>query len=639
MTHGTKKTKWEQRNIVAWDGEGARVFVCHLNGDIVNTHIFNLLANSRGRYISQPGHHQTLRTAHCLEFLIQEDTLSSINCIFAGGYDINMMLVDLPRESIRQLWRKGRVQWNGYKLVYRPRKWFSVSKRDPEKKGGWTRPAVLWDVFGFFQGSFVKSVRKWLKDDVDLEEIQAMKDSRSDFTPLDWDRILEYNAQECALLVLLMKALCRSLDQAGMQLTRFDGAGALATIFLRRYGVKKHMGDIPEWVYRACQQAYSGGRVETPQAGSQLTRLWKYDINSAYVGGCLSLPSWSGAVWEREPRPNDSALDYMVAIEWRLPEAPFYPLFYRTVGGEILYPSSGSGIYWSPEYRAISKHYKEGRDFEVQYAINAYGENELKPFAQVSADYAQRLLFKRQGNMAQQSYKLALASIYGKTAQQEGYVPKTAVSDARYPSYHNLAWASLITSNTRATVYEAGMESPESVVAFATDAVFSTEELRRCRIGDDLNTWTVETYDGITIVQAGVYWLLGPDGWESKYRGFDAGSLTRDTIVDTWRNGGTSVDVTLTRFVGMGTALARTNYDEVWRTWLRQNRKLDIIPKGKRQPIGRNFHDRLEPTRATDNFSDMPSAPYKVIWMDGVRQQDYDVNLRVEEEEWEDSWL
>lgn len=644
MTHGAKKSRWQQRNIVAWDGEGARVFVGYPDGTVENKHVYNLLANSRGRYIATHLAGSDLPTLACLDFMVREDTLSAINVIFAGGYDVNMILKDLPRTALSQLHKTGRVTWAGYRLTYKHRKVFTVARVDHSKKSGYGRSFVLWDVFGFFQSSFVKAIRKWIKDDVGLEVIQDMKHRRSVFTPLDFEDILAYNAQECKLLVMLILEFMESMDEAGMELSRFDGAGAIAAVLLRRYNVKRHMGDIPEWVYRACQVAYAGGRVEAPRIGTHMGQVYRHDVNSAYPSACLDLPSWDSVDWQREAKPDNDAVACMVAIEWRYKEtAPFYPLYYRTHDGEILFPRSGQGIYWYPEYHALSQLYRQGEDYEILYAINAYKEGEVsRPFTGIRQDYAIRLAFKAAGNMAQEAYKLGLNSIYGKCAQQEGYQPGIeGRTDARYPTYHNLAWAGLITSTTRSRVYLAGMECPQQVIAFATDAVFSTQRINGISVGDSLGTWSVDTFDGITIVQPGVYWLLENGEWLSKYRGFDPESLQREKVVEAWSDGTGKVPVKLTRFIGMGSALNRIDFAGKWRSWETQERTLDIIPKGKRQPtLDMDYASQLCYTKATPNLSETMSQAYKIKWMDGTRGNDEEYGmLNTELDEWEDSWL
>ena len=155
------------RNVVGWDGEGATVD---------GVHVYNLLANSLGRHIHND---QGLSTQACLDFMLDCNTSSAINVVFSGGYDVNMILRDVPKEDIQTLWRDGRVHWKGYRLTYKQRKVFSVARWDPTKATMYGKSFVLWDVFGFYQSSFVKACRKWLVDDDSIESIDEMKQRRS----------------------------------------------------------------------------------------------------------------------------------------------------------------------------------------------------------------------------------------------------------------------------------------------------------------------------------------------------------------------------------------------------------------------------------------------------------------------------
>lgn len=628
------RSRWDQRNIVGWDGEGA---------EVDGVHVYNLMANSEGHYIHND---EGLPTETCLEFMLHHNTHSAINVIFSGGYDVNMILRDLPRHRVEELWKEGRVHWNGYRITYKPRKVFSVARVDPTKKSGYDRSFVLWDVFGFYQSSFVKACRKWLVDSDVIEQIDAMKQRRSEFTTGDFDQILRYCLQECGLLVLLVQELFKALDKAGIRLSRFDGAGAIAGSMLRDNNIRHHIPRPDDEIYRAIQRSYAGGRIEAVRVGNYEGPVWKYDINSAYPSAALLCPSWRDATWQREERPDPQAIASLVAVEYSYEtEQPFYPLFFRAHDGTILFPRTGAGLYWLSEFRNLERFFTEGIDYNILYTLNCYSPHpEDRPLAWLRQAYETRLELKRQGDMAQEAIKLGINSVYGKFAQQEGYTPGIpGVRDERFPTYHNLAWASLITAHTRSLMYETAVRTPEQTVAFATDAVINTGPIRGVDVGDGLGQWSLETYAGCTLVQAGVYWLKDEDTgeWYSKYRGFDAGSLSREHVLHAWETGDTTLPVTLTRFVGMGSALARTDFDKIWRTWHKEDRTLDLSPKGKREPLGDDYLHRLCETRPVSNFDDGLSKPYPVVWMDGYtnRLTQDGVEVKVLEAEYEEGYL
>jgi hypothetical protein len=620
---GKKINKWQRRLIVAWDGEGAN--------EADGTHIYNLLANSDGTRIVNPN---GISTKAALDFFIDYGNPNAINVIFGGSYDVNMILRDVPVEQLRQLWADGECMWGVYKIYYAPRKKLTIQKYYMEGKKLKYHTFTLWDVLGFFQSSFVIACRKWLGDLKVLDEIESMKVQRNVFTKDRLDDIIHYNKMECLLLVQLMEALFAALDEADIQLVRYDGAGSIASALLRKNKVPEHKGKPDDEVLKYAQYAYSGGRIEAPKVGNAEVPIYRYDINSAYPSGCLTLPSYKDATWtfDKEWDGQDCSLVH-VTWSWdtyyRTPSGkpkvskgqplrvPFHPLWYREDDGTILYPPNGEGIYWGVEFRNVVDFMPPG-SYEVKGACNVHLANDTKPFAYLQHVYDERLRLKQAGNLAHEAFKLGMNSTYGKLAQQAGY------RNGRIPTYHQLLWAGQVTAHTRAQLYRAAMQKPRSVIAFATDAILSTDPLD-LTCGSGLGEWTDDYFHGITIVQPGVYWLKeNKDAeWGSKYRGFDKGSLSREGIIECWRAGEDYV-AKLTRFVGLGSALMSTDFYSHWRTWETTPRVLSLRPSGKRMEIDYDkdttrYAEGLCDTMPTVNFgmvAEVMSKPYPLLWID-----------------------
>ena len=649
----SRATKWFRRSIVAWDGEGANM------GD---RQYYVLLANSRGeKIVNRSG----LTTIQCLSFLCEHAHQTDINVIFGGSYDANQWIADLPSVNLRELWSKGSTTFAGYWIRYQWRKCFMV--KDAEG-----RTAVVWDVLGFFQSSFVETVRTWLPE-VDVTEMERMKLARPDFDMRDLDAIVEYNADECRLLVRVCETLFRAFDDAGIVLARYDGAGAAAAAVLRANRIADHRGVQPEAVTLAARHAYAGGRIEGPRVGFlDFGYVWRGDINSAYPTHIRRLPCLAHGIWEHRVAPD--VRDYQHDI-WRYRVTriaydfaeghPFYPYFYREMDGTILYPQRGEGWYWEPEVLSALAH---GYDAQLIESWEWRQECDHQPFTFVDEGYAKRAEFRellRQGDprgMAHIPMKLWLNSLYGKMAQQTG------ARDGP-PAYHNLCWAGWVTSATRAQMFDVGMQHPEEVIAFATDAVISTTR-HDVPLGTSLGQWSEEEFDGICMVQPGVYFLRekGAEwaqagtreaGKESKYRGFDKGSLVRDGIIQAWRDGcqvgecerrGLSdhYHARVTRFVGAGSALAGGEWFKRWRTWRTDERLLGILPSGKRR--GRDdvppqaYASGLVATDVEINRTpELISKCYPLAWADTAisspRRDLVDgIDIRIVEAEEADSW-
>jgi DNA polymerase type B, organellar and viral len=468
---------------------------------------------------------------------------------------------------------------------------------------------------------------------------------------------------ECKLLVALVKELIRCLDQAGIQLRRYDGAGAIAAALMLQWGVKELIAKPRDDMILAIRTAYSGGRIEAPKIGNTAHTLWRYDINSAYPSSACTLPALREARWERRQQGYDN-IDWscpmnLAHIQYHFTEGQlFYPLFTRWPDNSIKYCSEGEGWFWRPELELLRDFYHENIDYEVIECWNAYVDKPEYPLnAHIRNTYAKRMYFKSlvgpgrpKGHMAQEGIKLGMNSIYGKFAQQQGYreaIP--GVREARYPSYHDLAWAGIITSDTRAKLFRAAMQAPQDVIAFATDAVFSFSRLD-LPVGKDLGEWDETEIEAMTIVQPGVYWCKINGEWESKFRGFDRDSLSRELVVDKWRHGEDTLPVTLTRFVGMGSALKLVEYDGKWRTWDTQRRELSLVPQGKRTSLfDPMWAEEMWDTDVQTNVFLEMSKPFNLRWVhdnDGSGRsisEDEDNNIfRLQDEaakELEDSYL
>lgn len=668
--------KWERRNIVAWDGEG------YTRED--GAHIYNLLARSGGHHIVN---NNGLSTDHIFEFLLSQSEKTAINVIFAGGYDVNMWLRDVPYGELIKLWRDGKCAYKHYIVRYQNRKKFSISEKfyTPRgvKKPHRERSIVIWDVFGYYQTSFVQSCFDWFKNgplwpmlEADIEKIAVMKLQRSDFTHAELERVIKYNEMECKVLVLLVTTLFEAMDEAGIKLRRYDGAGSIAAALLAMNHIQDYRGTQPVEQQYYAQQAYSGGRIEVPQVGSLESKdgsdvAWRLDINSAYPSAALELPDLTNAIWKLERHWNGSPFS-LVDHEWHFPKGrPFYPFFYREHdGATIRYPQEGRGIHFGVEIESAHEgewiNPDRDKNITIYQSYNCYLPKKYKkPFTFIKGVYKQRQIFKRAKSMAEKALKLGLNSIYGKLAQQLGY------HTGRLPTYHNLTWAGFITAKTRARLYDLAMNDPKSVVAFATDAVISTRPLDQyVKVGAGLGEWDSSSFSGITVVQAGVYWLKKDGVWQSKYRGFDKGSLEREAVLDAWTMWADEsgqglcpvcgeptnhVHAKTTRFITVGSALSKATeaeFYQVWTRWPTAYHRLNIMPSGKRQPAKQRFVKRpcyakalyaTVPTAAL--CPDRPSNPYPILWLSpkeyyenrGLRDED-GMLTKVIEEEIEDSY-
>lgn len=280
----TYQSKFDRGQFVAWDGEGVTRR---------KRHDYVLFANSEGRTISNPN---GLSTVDVLDMLLAgfDANPRAVHVGFAISYDVNMLLKDVPKRLLKLLWEHERVEWSvpgrmPYRLQYRPRKFFRVSQSHIDGRrvsGTW------WDVWPFFQSSFVRALEKYgVGDERAREEMARMKGTRALFTVKQLPTIRLYNANECRDLVTLMERLRGSLHAAGLTVKRWDGPGAIAAELLSQNGYKAQVSTPPPVrVLDAAQYAYYGGRIECIRYGDVPGPIYHYDINSAYPAAMRTVP-------------------------------------------------------------------------------------------------------------------------------------------------------------------------------------------------------------------------------------------------------------------------------------------------------------------------------------------------------------
>jgi hypothetical protein len=626
-------------DFIGWDGEGVT--------DPDGTHRYTLLANSRGEYLER----HSITTVEALDFILAAAARypKAVHVIFGGGYDITMWLRDLSRKVtmpvvMNETNRLVHVPLNGrlYAMTQRPRKWLKLARfRDASQKfvrkgKAWTPDydgsLTIWEVFGFFQAPFVSALRSY---GIAIEgDMEAMKAARSSFTDAQAVAIREYCLAECRALEALMLAVDDSLQEARLFPARWDGAGAVASALLKREGVKEHIAPEPEHLIIPVATAFFGGRIELLKMGRAHRKVYNYDIASAYPAVAANLPTLHGE-WKHDLFPASESSFTIARIEWAFPEGqPWYPLPFRKArDGTITFPAEGGGWYWQPEYLAarawchrIFGHARMMRRIESWTLVPS---DQAKPFGFVPELFAQRQVYKREGNGAEKALKLALNSLYGKTAQQVGAKP------GKPPPYFSLCWAGYITSATRARLVLAGCADPHAVIAFATDGIYSTRPLPLTCEKGALGAWEGPTVNADAVfVQAGIYWLRDGDGWASKYRGFDKEGM-RDPafVLEAWNGRKATIGVPSTRFITASHAVLHASTWKQKATWRTIDRALcldgrcpkrqpiPLMPKGEYAPAG-----RLVPLPPTTNVAwdaiQGISAPYDTFRLGEIDGQD-----------------
>lgn len=561
------------------------------------THRYVLLANSAGDAVWQDDGIGTFQAFRIICARARELDRRTTHVIFGGSYDVNCWLQDLTPRALERVWRGSWCLLGDYqyRVQYRPRRSFVIHELATGTH------VTVWDVWGFFQGTFVGALEKYGLPVP--ERLREMKKARRTFRARDREQIIAYCHEECSLLVTLMEQVREHLATAKLPIRRWDGAGACAAALLGREGTRKHQAHAPEPVRRAAQHAYAGGRIELIRYGhAPDVPLHHYDINSAYPAALRSVPSFTRGEWRHYPDGAGAPAYSCYRVKWYFYDAAggCYPFFWRAPNGSIFYPPIGEGWYWTPEVNAALEMLAARKikgACEIQEAWGWHPESDEKPFSFVDTLFVQRAQWKRDGIGAEKMLKLALNSLYGKCAQHVGG------KDGEPPRYHQLEWAGWITSATRAALYRAVCEAGPDAVMMATDGIFSTKPLG-LPVSKELGEWEYHVHKGATVVQSGVYWLDDEESTSDFSRGFDRGTLDRAGIIRAWKRRKLTWDASLTRFVTMGAVVSGIARPEHWRQWRTVPRVLTLTPSGTKRM------DRINPTDWKPRAGSHPAYGY-----------------------------
>jgi len=565
--------RWRDRPIVAIDGEGRDTE----SGD----HLYTLLAIGDGEATHAIEDQNGLTPARIFNFIFHADRLFSglykrkpLYVIYAGSYDFTMMVKGLDETSIRSLYENGATTeyFNGVRYWIRimPRKLMQITRWVNGKKESLT----IYDVFGFFQSSFVRALIDWkVATEDDLQPMIDMKAKRGVFTANDSDAIRRYNDEEIEYLVKLVSKLREALDECHMHISSWHGAGAIAGYIMKEHRIKDHI--VQRWrepLESAIKTAYFGGRVQLLQAGIFPT-VHMHDIVSAYPSAHAELPSPRGARVSYVSRWYDSKWS-LWRVSWRLPDGtPIQPFPLRE-SGNIYYEQAGEGWYWYPEVKAALEHFGSAITVHEGYIIHTSDE---KPFSYIKELFQLRKAYKAQGNAAEKPLKLGYNSHYGKHAQHS---ERGATS---LPTYQCYWYAGYITSVCRARVLDLCMRNPKAIIAVATDGVFATEKLlRQGEEGGELGLWEYNEHTNFFIVQPGLYRYEDKNGQiKHKTRGLHPSEVDWDSLLGPFIRGealnpSMNVPVATQRFIGIKTACAR-NRLETLGTWDRGTRYISLM--------------------------------------------------------------
>jgi DNA polymerase type B, organellar and viral len=416
---------------------------------------------------------------------------------YSFGYDISMILLDVPLPRLHLLRHREKrpmlesnpsrtqsyVQWRGWWLEWYPGKRFVIRRQNKVR--------TIWDAFPWYQSSYINAAgRSKLASQQEMEVIIAGKKKRGDDYEHTLQEELAYAKVECRVLSRIQRHLFQTCEDVGLPLTVFDGPGSVAAKAMNKYKVKQHKVDLPEEVTQAASQAYFGGRFEMTLHG-RFEKLYEYDIISAYPAGMRNLPCLSHGEWVHNDQPQNVPTE-LYHVRWTVsPDDTglWGPFPVRGKDGMPVWSFAGHAWVWKEEYLAAQWM----GEMEITECWSFVPSCDHMPFTYIDEYYAQRAIWKADGDGREKVYKLVLNSGYGKVCQRVGSRP-----------FHSWVWAGKITASARAQLLSAIRLNPDAVVMTATDALYSRAPLD-LPVSHALGDWEAGSISNVLLVQPGFF--------------------------------------------------------------------------------------------------------------------------------------
>jgi hypothetical protein len=522
---------------------------------------------------------------------------------FAFGYDVTMILRDLPEGQQRRLFEpktfgEGHspyVWFREFDIDYLPKQYIRVRRVQIEKGNNYERripvkgsARTIYETFGFFHKSFVRTINEFdIGTTEQRQSILANKNRRGKFTSIG-DAERTYCALECEYLAALMERLREYCHAAGINPQTWNGAGKLAAALHKQHKTLKRKDlslFVPPKLEAFANMAYYGGRFEITRTGAINEKVYEYDIGSAYPDAMRFLPCLMHGRWEFVNRIKSGQHSlYVSACQWRFDyatsSASLGPFPVRSKGGHLYWPAEGNGIYWSPEIETAEKL---GFEVTLKNGWIYHRECDCRQFDWIEPLYEYRRSIGSHG--PGYPIKLGSNSLYGKLAQRKGN-----------GSYNNMVWAGLITAFTRAKLNRAIALAPDRIVMLATDGVYSLDPLPDLDLGEKLGQWQMSELNGLFIVQPGLYWC--PEKRKKKSRGLSGKFFEEKGLTERFENDWLyfrdqqcrsqieapfpSVPVPVPAFIGLKLALSR-NKPKLAGCWTNDTRIISFDYRNKRQ--------------------------------------------------------
>ena len=414
-------------------------------------------------------------------------------------YDEGALLQFLPKENIKELWKKGVTDWNDWHVRSIPQKMLSITRK--------TNSITIYDMLQFYNMSLEAAAFKYLGEHkIDI----STKNFIPYYVMVKWHEIGKYCVQDAKLTAKLSEKMISVFDVFGIRPSKLYSTAYVSFQYFKshtKYPTVKHFWDENKSLLGYSMQAYKGGKFEVTRKGTD--NYHEYDIVSAYPAEIAKLIDITHARVIYSKTYRRQAVYGFLKIRANLPKETYSPLAIKR-GMLSVYPV-GNVDTWCTK-QEFEYLLAQNIDVEILEAAWIHIDKRVYPFKK-EIERLVKLKQEYKGEKTALEYhtvKILLNSLYGKMVQLIDAGPFWRASSCWNPIY-----AAVITANVRIRVSEM-QRLYSTIVAVHTDSVISTKPLP-IKTDSALGGWMLEDVGYGIILGSGVYQI----GDKVRFRGFN----------------------------------------------------------------------------------------------------------------------
>ncbi|RLI52731.1 MAG: hypothetical protein DRP09_17310, partial [Candidatus Thorarchaeota archaeon] len=404
-------------------------------------------------------------------------------------FDVEAILKYLPKDVLYELYERNKAEYELYTIVYIPRKMFRIQHGKHSIR--------CYDLEQFYNTSLDTAANTYLgvgKMVTPFDRDAINTDWRI------WEDYRETLINYCMQDAILTQKLGVILQENIKRYMKFNpkdyiSKASLSKRYFRLYCDIPDVKKIPREILRTAFYAYKGGRFELIRKG-YFPYAELYDIKSAYPYEIANLIDITRGKWKAVKEYNPDAYYGFYIVNLSLKYRHIEPIAYVRRDNLLIYPG---GEWKSIISKSEIELLEDDKEYKIIRGYEFYPEEIVYPFKNKIEE-----LYSVKCSQPKNSYLYSLSKII-MNALYGCFYEKVKKEDGIHTGkLFNPVYATIITANTRAKIYQFGAQYEDDVIAFATDSVLIKEK-HKIKEGKQLGDWEKQGDGECVAFQSGIY--------------------------------------------------------------------------------------------------------------------------------------